>query len=131
MMGSEYAAWLGTLGPLRADMPMVVRGQRIDHLVVYPGNVSGAALYGSVKASPNATAELAIFDVGPPDIALNPGATTWAVSLTGAATGGLPTNVENGGIDQFIYDFLLEIDGAPRRIFGGLFPVSGFVTEPV
>jgi hypothetical protein len=130
MMGSEYTAWLGTLGPLRADMPMVVRGQRIDHLVTFPGDVSAFDLYGTVKAAPNSTAELAIFDVGAPDTALNPGFTTWAISLTGAATGGLPTSDANGGLDLFIYDFLLEIDGEPRRIFGGLFPVSGFVTEP-
>lgn len=128
-MSNPYATWLATLGTLRADMPMTVRGLPISHTVTYPGNVTTATLAGSVKASPDATSELATFTVGTPSFA--GGVTTWAISLTGTQTGGLPADTDGDGETILIYDFLLTLSGgSPQRLFGGLFPVSGFVTEP-
>lgn len=128
-MATQYETWLSTLGGLRADMPMTVRGLPITHTVTYPGNVTTATLEGAVKASPDAAAELAVFTVGTPTFA--DGVTTWAISLTGTQTGALPADADGDGREDFIFDFLLTLSGGtPERIIGGLFPVSGFVTEP-
>lgn len=128
-MATQYGTWLSTLGGLRADMPVTVRGLPITHTVTYPGNVTTATLEGAVKASPDATAELATFTIGTPAFA--DGVTTWAVSLTGVQTGALPADGDGDGLETFVYDFVLTLSGAsPRRVFGGLFPLSGFVTEP-
>jgi hypothetical protein len=108
---------------------MTVRGLPITHTVTYPGNVTTATLEGAVKASPDATAELATFTVGSPSFA--DGVTTWSVSLTGVQNGALPADGDGDGLETFVYDFVLTLSGAsPRRVFGGLFPLSGFVTEP-
>ena len=128
-MASQFNTWLKTLGPLRADMPMTVRGQAISHTVTYAGNVTTAVLAGSVKASPDATSELAVFTVGTPVFA--DGVTTWTVSMAGSVTGALPADANGDGRVDLIFDFILTLSGGtPQRIFGGLFPVSGFVTEP-
>lgn len=128
-MFTQYDTWLKTLGPLRADMPMTVRGQAISHTVTYPGNVTTATLAGAVKASPDATSELAVFTVGTPVFA--DGVTTWTISLIGSQTFALPADTDGDGRTDLIYDFLLTLSGGtPQRLFGGLFPVSGFVTEP-
>ncbi len=128
-MATQYDTWLATLGGLRADMPMTVRGLPVSHTVTYPGNVTGATLAGSVKASPDATSELATFTVGTAVFA--DGVTSWPISLTGTQTGALPADSDGDGRTDLIFDFLLTLSGgAPERIFGGLFPVSGFVTEP-
>lgn len=128
-MATQYDTWLSTLGGLRADMPMTVRGLSISHTVTYSGNVTTATLKGAVKVSPDATAELATFTVGAPAFA--DGVTTWAISLNGTQTGALPADGDGDGREVFIFDFLLTLSGGtPQRIFGGLFPVSGFVTEP-
>lgn len=125
-MTNQFQTWLNTLGPLRADMPMTVRGQAISHEVTYPGNVTTATLTGSVKANPDVESELAVFTVGTPAFA--GGLTTWTISLTGAQTLALPPGPD--GRTDLVYDFLLSLSGGtPQRIFGGLFPVSGFVTE--
>jgi hypothetical protein len=128
-MATQYDTWLATLGGLRADMPMTVRGLAISHTVTYPGNVTTATLEGTVKAAPDATAELATFTVGTPAFA--DGVTTWAISLNGTATSALPADSDGDGREDFIFDMLLTLSGgSPERIFAGLFPVSGFVTEP-
>ena len=128
-MATQYDTWLQTLGSLRADMPMTVRGLAISHTVTYPGNVTSATLAGSVKASPDATYELAVFTVGTAVFA--DGVTTWPISLTGSQTGALPADDDGDGREDFIYDFLLTLSGGTaQRVFGGLFSVSGFVTEP-
>lgn len=125
-MTNQFQTWLNTLGPLRADMPMTVRGLAISHEVTYPGDVTTATLTGSVKANPDVESELAVFTVGTPVFA--GGLTRWAISLTGAQTLALPPGPD--GRTNLVYDFLLSLSGdTPHRIFGGLFPVSGFVTE--
>jgi hypothetical protein len=126
---TEYDTWLRTLGTRRADMPVSVRNLPVAHVVTYPGNVTTATLAGAVKAAPDATAELAVFTVGTPSF--SGGVTTWAISLTGTQTGGLPADTDGNGETLLIYDFLLTLSGgSPERMFGGLFPLSGFVTEP-
>lgn len=128
-MTTQFDTWLQTLGGLRADMPMTVRGLPIRHTVTFPGNVTTATLTGSVKASPDAATELAVFTVGTPVFA--GGVTTWTVSLTGTQTGGLPADGDGDGRIDLVFDFLLTLSGgSPERLFGGLFPLSGFVTEP-
>lgn len=130
-MTTQFDTWLQTLGGLRADMPMTVRGLAISHTVTFPGNVTTATLTGSVKAAPDATSELAVFTVGAPSFNAGTNLTTWAVSLTGAQTGALPVDADGDGRVDLIFDFILTLSGGtPQRIFGGLFPVSGFVTEP-
>ena len=128
-MASQFNTCLKTLGPLRADMPMTVRGLAISHTVTYPGDVTTAILAGSVKASPDTTSELAVFTVGTPVFA--DGVTTWTISMAGSVTGALPADADGDGRVDLIFDFILTLSGGtPQRLFGGLFPVSGFVTEP-
>jgi hypothetical protein len=133
-MFHPYTDWLKSLGPLRADlpgpgMPMPVRGLTVSHTMTYPGNVTTATIAGSVKASPDATAELAVFTIGSPVFA--DGKTTWPISLSGAQTAALPADTDGNGEETFIYDLLLTLSGGtPQRIAGGLFSISGFVTEP-
>lgn len=129
-MAMQYDTWLSTLGGLRADMPTTVRGLAISHTVTHPGDVTTATLEGAVKATPDATAELATFTVGTPTF--DGSVTSWDIGLTGSQTGALPADGDGDGREIFIFDFLLTLSGgSPQRIFGGLFPVSGFVTEPV
>ena len=125
-MNVQHPEWLKTLGRRRADLPVSeqVRGQAISHLVRYPGDLTSATLTGTVKSAPDATAALATFTVGTP--VFEDGETRWVVSLTGAQTGALPADSDADGVEYFVYDFLLN----NARLFGGLFPLSGFVTEP-
>jgi hypothetical protein len=101
----------------------------VNHTISYPGNMTTATLEAAVKASPDAAAELATFTIGTPSFA--DGKTTWSLSLTGAQTGALPADGDGDGVEFFIYDILFTPSGGTaERIAGGLFPVSGFVTEP-
>ena len=128
-MSSPYTDWLKSLGGLRADLPHCVRGLAVTHTLTYPGDVTDATLEGALKASPDATSVLAVFAIGTPTFA--DGVTTWAFSLTGTQTGALPADTDGNGVEAFIYDLLLTLSGgSAERIAGGLFPVSGFVTEP-
>jgi hypothetical protein len=101
----------------------------VSHTLAYPGDVTTATLAGSVKSSPDATAELAVFTIGSPVFAN--GVTTWSISLSGSQTAALPADVDGNGVESFVYDLLLTLPGGTaQRIAGGLFLVSGFVTEP-
>lgn len=125
---SYYKTWLRTLGTRRADMPAVVRGLPMAHRIALSGDMTSASLTGSVKASPDSTSVLAAFSISDPVFA--DGVTTWDFGLSRAQTGALPAGDE--GESEFIFDFLLTPSGGlTERLFGGLFPVSGFVTEPV
>lgn len=123
---AQFPEWRKSLGTRRADLPVAeqVRGQPIEHLIRHPGDLTSSTLTGSVKASPDSTSALATFTVGAPTF-VN-GETRWVVSLSGSQTGGLPDDKNGDGVEFFYYDFLL--DG--KRLFGGLFPLSGFITEP-
>ena len=129
-MSTQFQAWLSSLGSRRADLPAADRALAVSHTLTYPGNVTTATLRGAIKASPDATAELATFTIGTPVFA--DGVTTWAISLTAAQTAGLPADGDGDGVETFVFDFLLTLSGQPTaRICGGLFVVSGFVTEAV
>jgi hypothetical protein len=132
-MATQYTTWLNTLGSVRADMPVSeqVRGLPVSHVITFPGNVTTATLAGAVKSSPDATAELATFTIGTPAFNSGTGLTSWTVSLSASQTLGLPADSDGDGVETFVYDFLLTLSGGPpRRIMAGLFPLSGFVTEP-
>jgi hypothetical protein len=130
-MANEYAAWLSSLGQRRADMPVTDRLLPVAHTVTYPGNVTTATLYGAVKSAPDSTAELAVFTIGTPSFDAGTNRTSWLVTLSGTQTGTLPADGNQDGVAEFVYDFLLTLSGGvPERIFGGLFPVAGFVSEP-
>jgi hypothetical protein len=125
---TPYADWLASLGALRADLPPCVRGLAVSHTLTYPGNVTTATLAGSIKASPDAPTELAAFTVSTPVFA--DGVTTWTFSLSGGQTLALPADTNFNGVTTLIFDLLLTLPGGTaQRIAGGLFTVSGFVTE--
>ena len=132
MTQTPYPDWLKSLGGLRADLSPAVRGLKVEHSLTYPGNVTTATLTGSVKLNPDNTAELATFTIGTP--ALVGGNTQWTFSLAAGSgsnsTGALPVDGDGNGVEYFVYDLLLTLSGgSAQRIAGGLFPVSGFVTE--
>lgn len=127
-MTTQYTAWLQSLGRRRADMPMAVRKMPVSHTVTYPGDVTAATLAGKIKSAPDSPTALAVWTVGTPAFA--GGVTTWTVSLTGTQTNALPADGDLDGVSYFVYDFILTQSGNPDRIFGGLFPLSGYITEP-
>lgn len=133
---TEFAAWLATLGALRADLPAseCVRKLAVEHTFTYPGDVTSATLSGAVKASPDAEAELATFTIGTPSYDAGTGRTSWTFGLSGGtganSTGSLPASGATDGVATFVYDLLLTLSGGTaQRVAAGLFPVSGFVTE--
>ena len=123
-MATEYQEWLASLGGLRADMPVAVRGQALSHTVTYPGDVTTATLTGSVRAAPDSDTALATFTIGTPAFA--DGVTTWAISLGEGDWGSIPADTDGNGTTVLPFDFLLN----NNRLFGGLFTVSGHITEP-
>jgi hypothetical protein len=129
-MAHEFTAWLSSLGQRRGDLPPADRLLPVPHTLTYPGNVTSSTLYGCVKAAPDSTAELAVFTIGTPSFNSAINRTVWTVSLSGSQTGGLPASGAQDGTATFVYDFILTTSGTPVRIAGGLFPVSGFVSEP-
>jgi hypothetical protein len=133
-MATQYTDWLLSLGGRNAPLPPCDRRLAVTHFYEFPGNVTTATLSGSVKASPDATTELAVFTIGTPVFDPDENVTRWAFSLpagTGSnSTGALPADGNGDGVVYFVYDLLLTLSGGvTRRVAGGLFPVSGFVTE--
>lgn len=136
-MSDQWTAWKATLaaqqkGPL--DLTPATRGQHYEITITYPGDVTTATLAGSVRSSPDSGTALAAFTIGAPAFAS--GVTTWTVYLvagTGAgSTGILPADTDGDGVEYFPYDFLITFAGeSAERLFGGLLPVSGHITEPV
>lgn len=129
-MSGQWTEWLNQLaldrkGPVRFDA--ATRGLPWRSTVTFPGNVTTATLEAEVRASPNAPAKLLDVTIGTPAFA--DGVTTWALSLTGSQTNGLPTN--ETAVAEFAIDVLLTLSGgAVERLFGGVLPVSGYVTVP-
>lgn len=124
---TAYTEWLKSLGTRRADLACD-RGLGSSNTLTYPGNVTTATLAGSIKAAPDSASELATFTIGTPSFSA--GATTWVFSLSGSQTNALPADTDGDGVETFIFDLLLTLSGGtPQRIAGGLFTVSGFVTE--
>lgn len=129
-MSKPFETWLKTLGARRRDL-LCDRGLQFTHFIKYPGNVTDWELTGAIKAWPDATAELTTFVIDVDGFA--DGFTTFKASLDPSQTAfaSAPDSDGDGRVD-LVYDFLLaEPDGAnARRLFGGIFTVSGFVTEP-
>lgn len=139
-MTAPFPDWLASLGQLRADLtsPQVepaVRGLAVSHSYQYPGDVTTATLEAQIRSSPDAATALAQFTIGTPVFAND--VTTWDFSLA-AGTGVNATGHSNlvggseDGVDLFLYDILLTLSGEDtRRVAGGLFEISGQITEPV
>jgi hypothetical protein len=126
-MANKFPEWLKSLGTRRADLPPAVRGQAVRHTIRWPGDQTSAVLVGTIKATPDATSELAIWSVGAG--VFDGTDTRWEVSLTGGQTLALPSDNDFSGTETFVYDFLITQGGFTQRVFGGLFTLSGFVTE--
>jgi len=131
---TQYSEWLASLGNLRADLPACTRRLPVEHTLTYQGDVRTATLIGSIKAAPDSETELAVFSVSAPNYNAGAGVTIWNFSLAGGtgpnSTGALPADTDGDGVTTLIYDLILTLPGGyPQRIAGGLFPVSGFVTE--
>lgn len=124
---AKFPEWLKSLGRRRADLPPAVRGLPVSHDVVHPGNLTSATLEGTIKATPDAATELAAWSVSAPTF--DGTNTIWVISLTGVQTLGLPSDSDFDGVERFVYDFLITQGGNTERLFGGIFTLSGFVTE--
>jgi hypothetical protein len=126
-MANKFPEWLKSLGTRRADLPPADRGQPVRHTIRWPGDQTSAVLVGTIKATPDATSELAIWSVGAG--VFDGTETRWEVGLTGGQTLALPSDNDFSGTETFVYDFLITQGGFTQRVFGGLFTLSGFVTE--
>lgn len=126
-MNTPFTEWLNLLaqagkGPV--TLPVAVRGQAYSQPISVPGDYTGGTLIGSVRAAPDSDTALAVFTIGTP--AFSDGRTLWTVTLSTAQTGALPVDGDGDGVERFPYDFLLN----GERLFGGLLPLSGHITEP-
>lgn len=124
---TQFDTWLKTLARARkgpVTMPDAVRGHAYTQNITVVGDWTEATLTGSIRVAPDSDTALAVFTVGAPS--LSSGNTTWIVSLTGTQTSALPIDGNADGEELFVYDFLLN----NQRLFGGIFPLSGHVTEP-
>lgn len=135
-MTTQWNIWKNTLSAQQKgphDLTPATRGQFYQVPIIAAGDLTAATLTGSVRSSPDSTSTLAVFSVAAPTFA--DGKTTWVASLaegSGAnSTGSLPVDGDGNGVEQFPYDFLLKFPGEKaERLFGGLLPVSGHITEP-
>ena len=132
-MSYPYTDWLLSLGSRRVTLPPAVRGLAYSKTVSYPGDVRTATIRGTAKAAPDQATELATFTFGTPS--LIDGRTVWAFSLPGGfganSTGALPADDDGNGVVNLVFDFLITLPGLSEdRLVGGIFPLSGFVTEP-
>lgn len=133
-MTTPFPEWLGRLakaekGPV--SLPDAVRDQAYSHLVKVQGNWSTATLTGEVRSAPDADTALLAFTIGTPTF--DGSHTSWSISLSEgwATSAGFPADDSLTGVQYFPYDFLLKPQGGnAERLIGGLFPVSGHITEP-
>src|SRR5688572_26000615 len=105
-MAGTWDEWLAALkaankGPLIApELPSATRGMYWSTTIELPGDWTGAALTGTVRASPDASTALATFSVSGPSVAV--GTSTFTISLaagTGAnSTGVLPADGDLDGV---------------------------------
>lgn len=122
-MQTKWDTWLKSLGVRRRDMPIgeQVRGQQIVHTVKVEGDKTASTLKGEVKAAPDAATALLTFTIGTPTFA--DGYTSWAVTI--GSGWNVATDSDGDGYEELVYDFTL----GGVRIFGGIFPISSFVTD--
>lgn len=128
-MVTQYDRWLRALGSRRRDLECD-RYMPFVHPIHLQGDWTTFTIEGAIKATPDASEELKSFDVDPP--VFEDGFTTFMVFLAAGDTLGLPPANGTGRVDV-IYDIVLfdAARVAPRRLFGGLFTVIGFVTESI
>jgi hypothetical protein len=132
-MSGQFTDWLNQLaldrkGPVR--FRSIARGLPwAGDVVSFPGDVTTATLEVDIRAAPNAPSKLVDVTVGAPS--LISGRTVWALSLTAAQTAALPLEGDGSGVAEFPIDAVLTLSGGTaKRLFGGIIPVSGFVTIP-
>lgn len=110
-----------------ADMPPATRG--LDWKlpsIVMTGNWTGAAIEGSISASPDASSPLLTFTVGSATYNAGTGQTSWAVSLTASQVNSLPADADGDGIEKFPTMFRITPSGGVKELlFGCLFSVVG------
>jgi len=129
----EFADWLAQLGRDSKGPVMfeaVTRGLAWTGTVVtYPGNVTTATLDMQIRAAPNSASVIEDVTIGAPVFA--DGKTTWALSMTAAETLALPGVENENGLAYFPVDVTLALSGSSaQRLFGGILPVSGYITLP-
>lgn len=136
MSSTHFQDWLNLLAIAKTGpytLKPAVRGQLWTFSFSVPGDLTTATLTGEVRSGPDSGTALAEFTIGTP--AFNDGYTTWAISLAAGtgpnSTGSLPSDGDGNGTEYFPYDFLLKPSGGSAgRLFGGLLPLSGHITEP-
>ena len=132
-----FPEWLALLaqankGPV--TLQPAVRGQAYTVTISYPGDVTTATLEGAVAASPDSPTKLAIFSVSAPEYQSLADRTVWTCTLASGAgansTGALPADTDGNGVEYLLYDFIITLSGQnPERLFGGVLPVIGYITE--
>jgi len=132
-MTDEFADWLAQLGRDRkgpVTFEAVTRGLPwVGTTVTFPGNVTTATLQMQIRAAPNSATVLEDVTIGTPSFA--DGKTTWALSMTAAETLALPGIENENGLAYLPTDVLLTLSGSSaQRLFGGILPVSGYITLP-
>jgi len=135
-MTVPFKDWLDLLafakkGPVY--LPVAVRGLAYSQTFSVPGDYTTATVTGQVRSAPDADTALVTFTFGTPSFSA--GRTTWAYSLAAGSgansTGALPADDDGDGVQYFPFDFLLTPSGgSAERLFAGLLPVSGHITEP-
>jgi hypothetical protein len=132
-MSGQFTDWLNQLaldnkGPVR--FRSITRGLPwVGDVVSYPGDVMTATLEMDIRAAPNAPSKLVDVTVGAPTLV--GGRTVWPLSLTAAQTAALPMEGDGSGVAEFPIDAVLTPSGSSaQRLFGGIIPVSGFITIP-
>ena len=132
---SEFDGWLRELsaagkGGVNARLPDATRGLAWSCPVELPGDWTGAALEGTISASPDAGSALATFTITGPVVA--GGTSTFTLALTSGtganSTGVLPADGDGDGVAEFPYMLrLTPSGGAKDTLFGGIFPLIGKV----
>jgi hypothetical protein len=124
MSDFQYQEWLRLLRQARkgpVTLPVCVRGQEYRHTIEIEGDWTTGTLASEIKVAPNADTPLATFAIG--NVSFDGTYTSFECFLSASETLALPALPE--GVDNFLYDFLLN----GERLIGGLFPVSGFITD--
>lgn len=123
MSQQQFPEWLKSLGSIRADLWPADRQLPYSFAYKYEGNVTSAAIDGSIKIGPNSDDELAEFTFGTPVYDSGTNLTSWSVSLAKNDVDGLPAG--DSGVDHFYYDILV----GDVRAAAGLFTVRGYISE--
>lgn len=130
MSTEQFQPWLAALrsaGQLADPIPPATRGLKWEEPIEIEGDWTGAALEGSLRASPDGSV-LATFSLSGPVVA--DGVSTWIASLAAGSgsnsTGALPADADADGVERFACMFRLTPSGGDKDLlFGGMFTVLG------